>query len=339
MENTVDQLIQQVQLLTVKVTEQGIALNTASTTRFQLSASQVIKNFNDIKAFSGEDNYKLKSFFKSVENVEDLCGNQNQELRSYGLRMIINSKIIGKARNTILEIPEHQRNWVTVQRILTLRFKPKYTVHQLLFEAKGMKVFNLKDLFNKLNTVKSDASEICDFDNSTEFTYESIDKELVLTLKSKVIPILQIQIDEDESLFDLDNHFCKSEIYLSSDVIKFEYKLKFEDYKKNQNFPKSSKFEGNKNQVKSNEQNKGKSFDNRKPWQDSKPNYNQNKSDNFVSGQYKQNFNKSNNSGQYQKRFYNSENKIETMEIDNLVEVENEEIETEKSIIEEVNFQ
>lgn len=88
-----------------------------------------------------------------------------------------------------------------------------------------MKVFNLKDLFNKLTTTKSDISEICDYNNSTEFTYDSIDKELDLILKSKVA-ILQIQIDENESLFELENYFCKSEICLSDDVIKPEHKLK-----------------------------------------------------------------------------------------------------------------
>ncbi len=73
MEVTVEQLIQQVQLLTQKVTEQEAVLTNTSN-RFQLSASQVIKNFNDIKPFSGEDAYKLKSFFKSIENAEELCG-------------------------------------------------------------------------------------------------------------------------------------------------------------------------------------------------------------------------------------------------------------------------
>ena len=330
MEVTVEQLIQQVQLLTQKVTEQEVALTNTSN-KFQLSASQVIKNFNDIKPFSGEDTYKLKSFFKAIENAEELCGNHNQDLRSYCLRMMINAKIIGKARNAILEIPENQRNWITVQRTLKLRFRPKYTIHQLLFEAKGMKVFNLKDLFNKLTTVKSDISEICDYDQSTDFTYDSIDKELVLILKSKVIAILQIQIDEDESLFELDNTFCKSEIYLSGDVIKPEYKLKFEDHKRGQNFPKSSKFEGNRNQNKPIEQEKEKPFI-KKTWQDNFHNKRNFKNDN--SGQFKSD---NRPSGQFKKHFYNSENKIETMEIDNLVEAADEEVETE-TLPEEVNF-
>lgn len=326
-----EQLVQQVQLLTQKVLEQEAQLNTSNITRFQLTASQIIKNFNDIKPFSGEDNYKLKSFFKSIENAEMLCGERNQELREYCLQTMVNSKIIGKARNAILEIPEDQRNWTTVMKTLTLRFRPKYTIHQLLFQAKEAKVFNLKDLFNKLTTIKSDISEICDFENDTVFTYKNIDKELVLILKSKLIPILQIQIDENKTLFELDNELCKSEIYSSGDMIKSIYKLnsKFEG---NKNNAKISKSEGNKEKV--NE----KPLDNKKPWQ----NFNK------TSGQYKPNFNKNNgnNSGQYKQNFYNSgqfKNKDEKMEIDNLVEVEEEEIESKEveneTINEEVNFQ
>lgn len=104
--------------------------------------------------------------------------------------MTINSNIIGKARNGILEIPENQHDWTTVKATLTFRFKRKYTIHQLLFQAKALKIFNLKDLFNKLTSIKSDISEICHFENESTFTYENIDKEFVL--KSKVIPILQI---------------------------------------------------------------------------------------------------------------------------------------------------
>lgn len=278
---TIEQLVQQVQLLTTKMAEQEAIINTANLTRFRLSASQVIKNFTDIKAFSGEDNYKLKSFLKAVENSELLCGENNDELREYCLKLVINSKIIGKARTAILKVPEHRRTWTTVVATLTLRFKPKFTIHQLLFQAKETKVFNLKDLFNKLTTIKSDISEVCDFQNGNTFTYDSINRELVLTLKSKLIPMLQIQVNEEETLFELDNHFCASEIYLSSDFIKPNYRLNF-------------RFEGNKNNAKTlkNDGIKERPFE-------TKQNYN--KSYNNNSGQFKQSFNKNygNNSGQF----------------------------------------
>lgn len=326
-----EQLIHQVQLLTQKVTEQDAIINTANLTRFRLTASQVIKNFNDIKPFSGEDNYKLKSFFKAIENAEELCGENNVDLKEYCLKLVVNAKIIGKARNAILEIPERLRNWTTVKATLTTRFRPKFTIHQLLFQAKEVKVFNLKDLFNKLTTFKSDISEICDYENDPEFTYKSIDKELVLILKTKCIPLLQIQIDEDLTLFELDNQFCKSEIYLSGEIIKPIYKLNSIKYEGNKSVSKPFKFEGNKEKAKDKTDEKTNFF--KKPWQDFKQN-----KPNF-SGQFKQNFNKQNGSGQFK-------NKAESMEIDNLVKAEDEEVEEietkgieDEGINEEVNFQ
>lgn len=307
---TMEQLIAQVQLLTSKVSEQEAIINTGALTRFRLTPSQIIKNFNDIKSFSGEDSYKLKSFLKAVENAETLCGESNNELKEYCLRLIVNSKIIGKARNTILEIPENRRNWTTVVDTLTLRFRPKWTIHQLLFQAKEIKVFNLKDLFNKLTTIKSDISEICDFDDNSTFTYESIDKELVLTLKSKVIPMLQIQINEDKTLFELDNEFCASEIYLSTEVIKPIFKL-------------ISRFEKDKKQEKVKEKVIEKLVDN-------KQNFGQNKPFNNSFG-FKQNFNKytGNNSGQFKPNSGQFRNRVEQMEIDNLVESEEKDDEVE----------
>lgn len=332
---TMEQLIAQVQLLTTKLAEQEAIVNSGALTRFQLTPSQIIKNFNDIKAFSGEDSYKLKSFLKAVDNAETLCGDGNRELREYCLKLTVNSKIIGKARNTILEIPENQRNWSTVVTTLTSRFRPKFTIHQLLFQAKEIKVYNLKDLFNKLTTIKSDISEICDFENNSTFTYESIDKELVLTLKSKVIPMLQIQIDENKTLFELDNEFCVSEIYLSTEVIKPIFKIqnsKFEKDKKQERFKVDEKLV------------------------DNKQNFTRNKSFNDNSG-FKRNFDKNigNNSGQFRPNSGQFRNRVEQMEIDNLVEIEekddeveivdendeNEEIETngnKTDELDEVNF-
>lgn len=132
------------------------------------------------------------------------------------------------------------------------------------------------------------------------------------------------------TLFELDNRFCASEVYLSSDVIKPNYRINFRS-------------EGNKSDAKvlKHDGNKERSFDKR-------PNYEQNRSYNNNSGQFKQGFNKNygNNSGQFKQGFRNSgqfKNKVESMEVDNLVEVEekNEEVEVnevEGELNGEVNF-
>lgn len=320
------QLTDQIALLTQKLAAQEAKLNQMSVTKFELTADQIIRNFNEIPPFSGEDGYKLKSFLKTVQDVESLCGNNNQQLQAYCLSKVINGKIIGKARNTILEIPENKRSCNSVVETLTLRYRPKQTIYQLLFQAKDLKVYNLKDLFNKLNNIKSEASEICDFDNKDSFTYEAIDKELVQVLKSKLIPILQVQVDQTKSLFELEIFFCESEIYLSDDVIKHTFKIN----KTNKMFQnKKHNNSDNPNPNRNNYYYNSPNFYN-------PPNFHNNPRSNIVrtnnnnrySGQYRQPNFIQNRSGQY--RNNNNNNRIEPMEVDNI----NKQIE----INQEVNF-
>ena len=250
-----EELQAQIQLVTQKLNEQQRIINTGSLTRFELTAAQIIKTFNDIQPFSGEDNFKLKTFIKSVETAEQLCGNQNIELKLYCLQIVVNTKITGRARSIILEIPEGQRTWQTVVDTLTLRFRPKQSIHQLLYKAREIKVSHLKDLFYKLNNIKADISEIADFDNNNIFTYENIDKELVLILKSKIVPMLQVQINENQSLFDLESHYCRSEIYFDLNVIKENFKLSKQSLLKGKFDSKQKNRENKTNKFVSNNQN------------------------------------------------------------------------------------
>lgn len=288
---TMEILTEQVRMLTQQVLAQQAALQQADITRFELTPAQIIRNFNDVKPFSGEDNYKLKSFLKSVQGAEQLCGDRNIELKEYCLGQVINGKIIGKARNSILEIPENLRSWNTVVQTLTLKFRPKQTIHQLMFQAKEIKVYNLKDLFNKLTQFKSDANEICDYDNEDRYTYDMIDKELIQILKIKIIPLVQMQIDESKTLFELDNFLCKSEIYIDETIIKPMYKLsKFDKFHlKNQ-----SRFENTNKQLKSHESLNHKINNPNKPYHQ-------------HSGQYRQNFQYRPNNF-YNNRNYNNKN-------------------------------
>lgn len=222
---TIEQLTEQVATLIQQLSSQEARFCTIQQTRFQLNADQIIRNFNEIPPFSGEDTYKLKSFLKAVNTVEALCGTNNNDLKEYCLARLVNSKVIGKAREAILEIPEHERNWERTVQTLFLRFRPKQTIHQLLYHAKELKVYNLKDAFNKLTKIKSEANEICDFDDENYFTYQAIDRELVQTLKSKLNPVIQLQIDHSKNLSELDNIFCQTEIYLSDDIIKPSHRI------------------------------------------------------------------------------------------------------------------
>lgn len=54
------------------------------------------------------------------------------------------------------------------------------------FSSQGNQGIQFERFIHNLTNVKL---ESCDYENNTTFTYENIDKELVLILKSKVIPI------------------------------------------------------------------------------------------------------------------------------------------------------
>lgn len=296
---TIEQLTDQVTLLTQKIAEQENRLREVNVTRFELTADQIIRNFNGIPPFSGEDSFRLKSFLTTVKDVESLCGERNEHLKCYCLKKIINQKIIGSARNVILEIPEQQRTWETVVELLIQKFRPKHTIHQLLFQAKEIKVFNLKDLFNKINSIKSQTSEICDFENKEDFVYESVEQELVQILKSKLTPIMQIQIKSEKNLFELENEFCQNEIYFSSEIIKNEFRINkmFTSNDNGNNIHKqnnSSKFQNNDN-IRFNKNN-------------SNTNFSQNTNNNIQQNNYRQRQTNTNNNQHrpQQSNYYNN---------------------------------
>lgn len=370
---SIEQLTEQVAILTQQmaqqrqqqqIQQQRIDANAIDETRFQLTPDQIIRNFDEIPAFSGESSYKLKSFLNTVASVEQLCGFENNNLKRYCLQKTINAKIIGRARLAILEIPDGERNWETVVATLTEKFRPRQTIHQLLYQAKDLKVFNLKDAFEKLTKIKYDANEICDFDNETQFTYISIDRELVQTLKFKLTPIIQLQIDSNKSLSELDNKLFQSEIYISEETIKTSYKINGNNfakennsksnnqYNKNSNFHPRSFPTQNPNAYKNH--NDAQNDRGQQSFQNRNVNQNRYQNDSYRqnSGQFRQNFNnnhlQNNYSGQFRQNsnnnsqhnnpnsFRNNNNRTDNntpMEVDNINRQDETQIE------QDVNFQ
>ncbi len=332
------QLQQQIAQLNQQLQRQQQQFQNIQATRFNLKPDQIIRNFSEIPAFSGEDNFKLKSFLKSIKDVEQLCGENNEELKTYCLRKTINNKIIGAARNAILEIPDQQRNWEAVETQLKAKFRPKLTIYNLLYNANEIKVYNLKDLFIKLHKIKSECNEICEYNDQDIYTYEKIDKDLIQILKSKLVPLFQTQIKNDKNLYELDVEFSQSEIYYSEDAIKPEFKLNknqnknnFNNSKQNNNFQKNKFHNSNNvNQNNVNPNQKFRNFNNR--YQNQGPQIQQNRNFNNQnrqfnnnykqnSGQFRQyNNNYKNNSGQY--RQFNNTNNVDPpqpMEVDNII--------------------
>lgn len=285
-------------------------------TQFRLTADQIIKHFTDIPLFSGEDSYKLKSFLKNVEQAELLCGQDNDDLRTYCLAKVINGRIVGRARTVLLRIPDQERTWQKVIDTLKQHFRPRSTIHQLLFQARLIKVYNLKDLFNRLTKIEAEANEICDFNNEDNFTYKSIDRELVQIIIDHCIPTFQIHIDENLSLIELDNKMCRTELYHSDEIIKPYYKMNKSNILPHQSKPRNPT--DVQNFVKPPQNNHNQQLNTSNTAQHFRNNVNQQSLRN--SGQFRQNF--PNNSGQNNSlRFRNSgqfrQNQV-PMEIDNI---------------------
>lgn len=308
-------LQEQVALLTATQNQQQQQMQEMQLTQFRLTPDQIIKNFNAIPLFSGEDSYKLRTFLKNVEQAEQLCGEQNFELRTYCLAKVIHGRIIGRARAAILRIPDRDRTWDAVVTTLTQQFKPKTTVHQMLFQARAIKVFNLKDLFNKLTSIEAQANEICDYNNGGHDTYDTINKELVQIAIDHLIPLMQIHINDTLTLNEIDHQLSRTELYYSEDAIKPIYRAnKSSNYKAKQQQQQNQNVESHNSQPQQNNyQNKNPSGTISNQFNQNRVNYNvntQNTNQNQNPNPFIQN-----RSGQFR-----NNNKQQPMEIDNIYE-------------------
>lgn len=226
-QNGVDPAVlqQHIAELANRIEQQRQQINALQPTLFELSPNQIIQQFNNICPFTGENYQNLPLFLRNVEAALELCGQDNRNLKDYCLRQVIQTKIGGQARSFILEIPENLRTWATVVQTLRERFRPRTTIMQQMLQAREVKVFNLKDLLHKISSIKAKCNEILDFDN-TNYSFESIDSELVQIVKYKLIPIVSLQIDSNSSLSEIIHKFSTEEVFQTNEAIKECYRLK-----------------------------------------------------------------------------------------------------------------
>lgn len=217
-----EELVEQIQNLEMTVKE--LEEKSRNPNLFNLTSNEIIQMFYKIQPFSGENDYKLKPFLEIVKHVAVLCG-ENDELKTFCIQIIINHKIIGLAKDIILEIPKNQRTWSNIVEHLKIKFRPTNTIDNLLIQANQLKVRNLKDLFNKLTKIKTNCHEICDFNEENHLKYKYINRVLVELLITKVVPSIQSQIDSKKSLFELDSYFCQTDEYYNPNLIKNKYQL------------------------------------------------------------------------------------------------------------------
>lgn len=162
--------------------------------------NDIIQNFNVIPLFAGAED--LNAFLNNVNSTLLLCGS-NEELKAYCLQKIVQTTITGPARSSIAELQGAQRNWENVAALFRNKYRPKTTtIPQQMHAARELKVFNLKDLINKLNSIKNHCNEIGTYDDRA-YNHLSVDNELVQILEFKLVASATSQINSESQLWSL----------------------------------------------------------------------------------------------------------------------------------------
>lgn len=192
---------------------------------FGFTASDILRHFTSIPIFSGENDYKLPTFLRNVNQAARLCGN-DENFKAFCLEQVINCRISGRAQYCVQQLAENQRYWANVEQSLRIEFQPSSTIHQELYQARSLKVCNLKDLFEKLKQVECKCIEILEFNNDTLYNVDIVNRELVQIIIDHLVPTEQQHIDITSSLTNLHNRMCKTAIYSCPDIIQPYFRLK-----------------------------------------------------------------------------------------------------------------
>lgn len=149
-----------------------------------LNSHQVLNLFQQIKPFGKGHN--LSSFFKSVENVLNVCG-QNRDLINYGTEIIKNEKIIGNAAKSCQLLPEDSC-WEVIKRQLIKDFGPRRTYSEVFNYFRYIKISSLRELFNVALECKLEVNDIFIHDEQKPELYlpQNVDRDLTEILITKI---------------------------------------------------------------------------------------------------------------------------------------------------------
>lgn len=284
----------------------------------QLTTSQVLKRFGDIKTFYGRGEYQLQEFINTVENVIKLANN-NAELIEYGFQVITTEKIQGDAKRVIQRLGNNY-DWAQVKKELQAHFRPRRSYKKLLDDCRDFKVSNLRELFSNIKRINYDLNELYELDENKPDNYSPTnnDKNLVDVIKYALNGSYRINISHNMTLVDVFNKFSDFGLLDETDVIHYNFR-KNNNSRYNENFKKqhysnfSERFNKTYNNTEKNEQ--------QRPSYNNKFNYNNNRQNNYNnsynashSGQFRQstyndsrqNQNNSTNNGQFRQNTYSN---------------------------------
>lgn len=311
---------------------------------FDLTADQIIKQFHNIKTFTGTGEYKLQEFINAVENTSTLCAN-NEALLRHGLRIILTEKLQGNAKRCIQRLG-NDLTWEQIRAELKSEFKPRKNYKRLMDESRNIKVSTLRELFKIIRNINFQLNEVFEFDDNqpTNYSPSNNDKNLVDIVKDMLTGSYRVYIRPNMTLNDVFNVFDEMCLLDESDVIHYNFK-KYKDHKNNNSFRPNFKPQGNtrgensfgtrSNNQTNQQSHNSANFRRNDDYSGQNRNFrhNNNNSGQFRqnSGQYRQSsiqqrqFNNRNffsNSGQFRQRpnneHSNNNDRPEPMEIDNI---------------------
>lgn len=211
---------------------------------FNLTPSQIMDRFNLIPSFTGDDiNYRWRAFRTHVNAALTLCGTNN-ELKTFCVATLLSTKIAGKAACMLMEIQQQPTTWEAVDRFMDRKFKPRQTTCDLMQQARGLKVHNIRELCQQLTNIKLQINEIVNYENVPAQNLYTYDVELVKILKTKILSQYQLHVRDDMSLEEVDIMFSNIDAYNSSEAIKPQDKLL--SYKSNDNQSKPYSTQNNR---------------------------------------------------------------------------------------------
>lgn len=197
----------------------------------QLSPQHILNQFRGIKPF--DENHKLPAFIRSVENTARLC-RDNELLYQFGLQIIINDKITGKAASYVAQLGENP-SWNDVKEKLYQQFQPTKTYSGIFNNCREIKVSNLKELFDFFFNASFEINEIYQFDINKPLLYtaECVDRDLTEILLEKIDGPFRAYIYNENSLKNIYKKYANLKLLDDPRAINFHHRQQKQNLIKN----------------------------------------------------------------------------------------------------------
>lgn len=301
----------------------------------QLPLSEALKEAAKIQEFRGDKTYDVTSFINEVELFAGLFNGTNME--QYFFQRYVLKKIQGEAANVIRTI--NNPTWSQIKQELLKNFGIRESYHQLFHKALNVRNNNVRQSFTYLRNIldKLNNKYYQDPSKPTEFS-PSVNEALILkTFLSSILPHLSSIIYSRNIKNLRDAYYCLEECGLIKESSRFENKQNNHNSTQNTNsnhndttqktynYTQNTNVNNNTNQNNTS-RNSGQHRQNNSEIsrQNRTPQYNANTTHN-------QNNSTSRRTGSFQR----TNQTWEPMEVDHIQE----NIETEESTANEVNFQ